>query len=124
MRILIVLMLLATCAGAAPVDLDSPSGLASIIAESNGNGFHGLCADGTVHRWIGADQSWEQAEGFTVPVSVETIRDWQLHALITHDGDYWVRDMSGSGWTHIPASPCGDVASEESSIGDVKSMFR
>ena len=122
MRFLIVFLLLATCAGAVPVDPYAENGIAAI------DGPYIMCTSGEV-SWIrlgsggGGQMYWTLQ--YTVPVPLDQIADWNFVFILTHAGDRWFWGGESYGWRLAPPVPCAEpIQSEKSSIGDVKSMFR
>jgi len=121
MRILIVILLLATCAGAVPVDPNAEDGIAAW------DRLYVLCISGEVWVWDDTNMYWVQPfEGaLNIPLPVDQIADWRYTTFVTHTGDHWRWAGEVVGWILIPPPPCqGSVPSESSSLGGVKSMFR
>ena len=125
MRFLIVFLLLATCAGAVPVDPTSPDGIAAQ------KGLIVLCVSGEVWQFDQGQQLWRRypLTGVDPSMPIAEIADWDFWSLQTHDGTFWYLHTTGSDpqaeWLVLPPFPCqGPIGSESSSLGGVKNMFR
>ena len=121
MRILIVLMLLATCAGAVPVDPTAGDGIAAWSGKAV------LCTSGESWYFNDGPMIWERPSdgALDVPFPVDQIADWSWTTFVTHSGEHWCWAGDGYGWRLIPLPPCVEpIQSENSSLGGVKSMFR
>lgn len=121
MRFLIVLMALATCAGAAPVDPNAEDG----VAAWNLNQV--LCTSGEVWYYDDTNMQWVQPfdGALNVPLPVDQIAEWRYTSFSTHTGDHWKWAGDVHGWILIPPPPCAEpIQAENQSFSDVKSMFR
>ena len=123
MRILIVLILLATCAGAVPVDPYAANGIAAMDRS------YFLCTSGEVMMlsWGNGTWTWHIPENQAVPIPVDQISNWTITLFIDTTGAVWTYEQTGDAglWQVAPPSPCTPpVRNDESNFSDVKSMFR
>ena len=115
------LLLLATCAGAVPVDSNAEDGIAAWSK------IYVLCTSGEVWAFNDGPMTWEQPSdgALNVPVPVDQIADWSWTTFVTHSGEHWKWAGDVSGWVLIPLPPCAEpIQSENQNFGDIKSMFR
>jgi len=120
-RFLIVLMLLATCAQAVPVDPVAEDGIAAWSGKAV------LCTSGEVYYFNDGPMIWEQPfdGGLNVPVPVEQIIDWSYTNFVSETGEHWCWAGDAYGWRLIPPPPCAELIPNRSqSMGGVKSIFR
>ena len=85
MRILIVFLLLATCAGAVPVDPNDPNEVAAVV-EYGGSPWI-LRTNGEV--WVVGALGWEYEPRYDIPFPVSDVCDWKRHILRDCNGDIW-----------------------------------
>ena len=121
MRFMILILLLATCAGAAPVDPYAEDGIASIHED------YCLCTSGEVWMYDRTVVAWIHVEGKDVPIPLQDIKDWSTFELWTHDGHHWeVGYGIGGDWVMTsPVVPCfTPIENQEDTFGSVKQMYR
>ena len=141
MRLLIIfaaLLVIPVLCGGAPVDPANPFGIASIHSQYTAGQedvHYVLCVDGRIKRIIRhTDPKFRFIDATNpgvVPVPVTDIANWSWRSLQTHDGDLWVYHGYDQQWYALSGAgnfgnpDCGDpVATESSSLGDLKSMYR
>lgn len=121
MRWLIVLMLLATCAGAVPVNPRDPDGVAAVI-EWGGNPWV-LNTNGEV--WACGSNEWEHYPNLDIPIPITEVCDWDRQVLRDCQGRiWWLSDWAGGDWSLTYPLPWEPIQTEEKSLGDIKATFR
>ena len=126
MRVLMVLLILATAASAVPVDPNASDGIAARIGKTV------LCVNGDIWSFNGPLQEWTIGYGLTgsnLPIPVADVADWGGNWFMTHDGTYWFLHGTGSDpqseWLVMLPPPCQTgVGNEDASMSQMKSMFR
>lgn len=136
--LLILIALVPVLAVAAPVDPANPEGIAAeyaVYQSGQEDTHYVLCVDGRIQqiqRYTDPKFRFVPAnDPASVPVPVTEIADWSWRSFTTHDGDLWVYHGYDREWYALsqPGSfgpvDCGDpVASETSTMGDLKSSYR
>ena len=121
MRYLILILLLATCAGAAPVDPSDPDGVAALV-RYGGNAWV-LNTNGEV--WACGRFEWEHFSQYDIPMPVSEVCEWDHTVLRDCQGQIWSFGVIEEGeWTPAFPLPWEPIQEESRSLGDVKSMFR
>jgi hypothetical protein len=127
-------VLLAAVALAVPVDPVAVNGIAAQNVENLGGvptrGI--LCTNGSIYT-CEPTGAWTLRPS-PIPVPIDDIADWTQSSIVTHSGEVWIWYiiMGEGGWQWhrwgsipaLPAPPCGSVASEKSTHGEVKARFR
>jgi hypothetical protein len=146
MLMIIALLLLASSAQAAPVDLTQGSGIVSqvnVYLERMGSQVLQLIVlsgDGRMYKlWPGSSTgdyqfAWAPLLGSwpeTVPVPVSEIADWTPMSVILHSGVVYCWSATAREWLKVgdlgeipPLPGFTPVASESSSLGGLKSQYR
>ena len=124
--LLILVVVCASVAAAAPVNPNSPDGVAAV--HYNDAWMYALCTDGRVFLLQAPSQSqaWQLIEDH-LPVPVAEMAEWSLYFIRTTGGAIWRGDpqLGSDNWTLAPAIPCeAPVPAQGHSLGGVKGLFR
>ena len=128
------IVLLASVSLAVPVDPAAVNGFAAQNVENLGDiptrGI--LCTNGSIYT-CEPGGAWTLRPG-PLPVPIGEIADWTQSSIVTFSGEVWIWYiiMGEGGWQWhrwgsipaLPTPPCGSVASEKTTHGDVKALFR
>jgi hypothetical protein len=123
-------------AGAVPLNLDGPQGVAATYTATNdgtsAGGYFVVCTDGSGYAFTGgAPGAWVPFVATPVPLS--EVADWTPWFMHTVDGRWFIRSnwtipwqqLGVEGFGNPPVPPCSAAVGQSGkSLGSVKSLFR
>jgi hypothetical protein len=120
MRLLVACLLSTSAAYAESVNPTAADGVASEWVTDGA--IYVLCTNGQVFRLLRGAVDWTLDH--QSPVSVDQLKSWTPHFIITESGEVWSTDFNNT-WIQAPAIPCAaPVPTQGSSLGGIKGLFR